>query len=202
MAVRLITQPEVEPVTLARAKEHLRVDHTADDELIQAMIEGARRFAEKFMQRSIITQTWELVIDTFPVNEIMLPFPPLQSVVSIKYDDANGNEQTLGTNGYDVDNVSEPGWVVPVTTGWPSTIFEGINSVRIRYVAGYSPSADSPDNLIANVPPSINSAILLHLGSLYAQRESFVIGTIVADLPDSVGILHILRQYRVALGMA
>lgn len=200
MAIRLITPPTVEPVTLARAKEHLRVDHSTDDDLIQAMIEGARQFAEKFTARAFITQTWELVIDEFPVNEILLPLPPLQSIESIKYDDAAGVEQTLAASEYSVDDASEPGWVLPVGS-WP-TVFDGINSVRIRFVAGYDPGTDSPIDLAANVPASLKSGILLHVGSLYAQRESFVVGTTVVDIPSSVAILHMFRQYRVALGMA
>ena len=202
MAIRIINQPAIEPVTLARAKEHLRVDHSFDDAMISAMISGSRRFAEKFMGRAIITQTWELVIDSFPDNEIEIPLPPLQSVESIKYDDAGGLETTLSPSAYTVDNVSEPGWVVPIPSGWPSNLFNGINAVRIRYVAGFTPSANSPVDLADNVPASIKSAILLHVGSLYAQRESFVVGTTVVDVPQSVGILHLLRQYRVALGMA
>ena len=199
MAQRLITPPAVEPVTLSAAKNHLRVDHTDDDALISAMISGARQFAEKRTALAFITQTWELVIDEFPVNEIMIPLPPLQSVI-IKYDNPSGIETTLPANTYTVDNVSEPGWVVP-DGSWP-TVFDGINAVRIQFVAGYNPGTGSPPDLAENVPASLKSAILLHVGSLYAQRESFVIGTNVIDIPPSVAIDHMLRQYRVALGMA
>ena len=92
----------------------------------------------------------------------MLPFPPLQSVVSVKYDDGAGVEQILGITEYEVDTVSQPGWVVPVTTGWPTAVWDSINSVRIRFVAGYDPGTDSPIDLAANVPQSLKAAILLH----------------------------------------
>jgi uncharacterized phiE125 gp8 family phage protein len=201
MAVRLITPPAVEPVTLEEAKLHLKVDHSEDDLLIGSYIEGARIFAEKFTARAFITQTWELVLDEFPADEIKIPLPPLQSVESVKYDDADGFEQTLATSGYSVDTANQPGWVVPVTTGWPSSTFEGINSVRIRFVAGYDPGTGSPVDLAENVPTSLKNAILLHAGMLYANRESIVVGTIAVGIPTG-GILHILRQFRVALGMA
>ena len=211
MAIRLITAPSVEPVALDLAKSHLRVDHSYDDLLIAAYIEGARLFAEKFCGRALVTQTWELVLDEFPRDSLRsstlplgpfidVPLPPLQSVTSIKYDDAAGVEQTLATNAYTVDTVSEPGRVAPVTS-WPSGVISRIGAVRVRFVAGYSPSTDSPPDLAANVPESIKNAILLHTGMLYAQRESNVIATIVNQVPAG-GILHLLRQYRVALGMA
>jgi len=200
MAVRLITPPAAEPVTLTEAKAHLRVDHSEDDALISSLISASRVYCEQFTARAFITQTWEYVVDAFPTNEIMLPMPPLQSVVSIKYDDGAGVEQTLDITEYEVDTVSQPGWVVPVTTGWPA-VWDSINSVRIRFVAGYDPGTDSPIDLAANVPHSLKAAILLHVGQLYAQREDIVVGTTVTRVPTG-GVEHLLRQFRVALGMA
>jgi len=106
----------------------------------------------------------------------------------------------LATTEYQVDNISQPGWVVPVTTGWPSSVFEGINAVRIRYVAGYATSGNSPDNIADNVPGPIKAAILLRLGQLYEHREDVIVGTTALALPN--GAEFLLRQYRVALGMA
>ncbi len=201
MAIRLITPPAVEPITLVEAKSHLRVDHSDDDILISAMISAARTYCEQWTARAFITQTWELVLDDFPINEILIPLPPLQSIDSIKYDDTGGVEQTVGTLDYSIDTVNQPGWVVPVTTGWPTNVWDGINSVRIRYVAGYDPGTNSPIDLAANVPASLKAAIFLYLGQLYDQREDIVVGTIVNKLPSG-NVDFLLRQFRVALGMA
>lgn len=201
MATRLITAPIAEPITLEEAKAHLRVDHSEDDALISAMISAARVYCEQFTARAFVTQTWELVLDEFPTNEILIPFPPLQSVTSIKYDDSGGVEQTLSATEYDVDTASQPGWVVPVTSGWPTAIFEGINAVRIRFVAGYDPDTSSPINYAANVPAGIKAAVLLHIGQLYAIREDVIVGTVINRVPTG-GINDLLRPFRVALGMA
>lgn len=200
MAIRMITPPAAEPVTLVETKLHLRVNHDADDTLITALIKSSRGYCEQWTARAFVTQTWELVIDKFPTNELMIPLPPLQTVTSVKYDDGAGVEVQLATDQYEVDNVSQPGWIVPATSGWP-TVFEGINSVRVRYVAGYAPGTDSPIDLAANVEPSIKAAILLHVGQLYENREDLVVGAVVNKLPSG-GIEHLLRQFRVALGMA
>ncbi len=202
MALRLITAPTVEPISLVEAKAHLRVDHSDDNTLIGAYIQASRSYVDGkdgFLGRALVTQTWELVLDEFPDAEIKIPLPPLQEIVSIKYDDTAGVEQILDPAGYSVDDISEPGWVVPVTAGWPTPI-DAINAVRIRFIAGYAPNADSPPDLTANVPGSIKAAMLLHIGSFYAHRESIVVGQTAVLLPWASE--QLLRPYRVQLGMA
>ena len=203
MALRLITAPAVEPISLTEAKAHLRINHTDQDTLIELYIKAATAYVDGengFLGRALVTQTWELVIDEFPTEgEILLPLPPLQSVTSIEYDDGDGLPQTLATSEYTVDTVSEPGWVTFGEGGWPTT-FDGINAVRIRYVAGYSPSSDSPPDLTANVPASIKAAMLLLIGSMFANREQTIVGVIASQLP--FGVEQLLRPYRIQRGMA
>ena len=204
MAIRLITAPTVQPLTLAEVKAHLRVDHSDEDDLIAAYIEAATSYADGeygFLGRALVTQTWELVIDTFPTHEIKIPLPPLQSVESVKYDDGDGVEQTLSTSLYTVDSALEPGWIVPpVGTGWPSSVFDGINSVRVRYVAGYDPTTDSPVDLRANIPRAIRQALLLLIGAMYQQREEVVIGVSVMKMPWASE--QLLRPFRVTVPFA
>lgn len=201
--LRMITAPTVEPLTLEEVKAHLRVDHTYDDSLIAIYLAAARAHVdgpEGFLGRALVTQVWELVLDAFPDDEIKIPLPPLQTVDSIRYDDSAGNEQIVNTSDYFVDNVSEPGWVVPADgASWP-TPMDAINSVRVRFTAGYAPSTDSPPDLRANIPFDIKAAILLHVGSMYEHREEVVVGSSAAKLP--VGAEALLRPRRVQLGMA
>ena len=58
--------PTAEPVSLAEAKLHLRVDINDDDSLIAALISAARLHAETITRRAIPAQTWKLVLDEFP----------------------------------------------------------------------------------------------------------------------------------------
>ena len=201
--LRLITAPTVEPLTLAEVKAHLRVDHTDEDSLIAIYLAAARANVdgpEGFLGRALVTQVWELVLDAFPENEIKIPLPPLQSVDAIRYDDTAGNEQIVPTNNYFVDTVSEPGWVVGMKgSTWP-TPMDAVNTVRIRFTAGYAPTNDSPPDLRANIPFDIKAAILLHVGSMYENREEVVVGGIIGQLPW--GAEALLRPRRVQLGMA
>lgn len=202
-ALRLITAPTVQPLTLEETKRHLRVDHSDEDDLISIYIEAATSYVDGeygFLGRALVEQTWELVIDKFPENEIKIPLPPLQSVVTIEYDDVDGSPQTLSTAEYTVDTALEPGWVVPPTLGiWP-TVFDGINSVRIRFVAGYPTTTDSPPDPRGNIPRAIRQAMLLHVGSMYQQREDVVIGVSVTRMPFAAESL--LRPFRVVLPFA
>jgi uncharacterized phiE125 gp8 family phage protein len=196
MSLVLITAPAVEPITLVEARAHLRITADgsppthADDDYVTALIQAARQHLDGkdgWLNRALITQTWELVLDEFPDQEIRIPLPPLQSITSIKYDDADGVEQTVDPANYVVDTKAQPGWVVPVSTySWPSTM-DTINAVRVRFAAGYGAAG-------TNVPMPIRQAMLLLVGAWYQSRESVVIGTIVNELPMAVDAL--LAPYR------
>jgi len=203
MAIKLITAPVVEPLTLAEVKQHLRVVVDDEDSTISTYISAARSFVDGqggFLGRALVTQTWELTLDKFPVSEIKVPLPPLQEVVSVKYDDSAGFEQTVDPDDYFVDNVNEPGWIVPIQgAAWPTPL-DAVNSVRVRFVAGYLPSSDSPPDLRANIPFSIKAAMLLIIGGFYVNRENVVVGTIVNKLP--FGVEELLRPFRIKISLA
>ena len=158
------TEPATEPVTLAEAKLHLRVDGSDDDDLITELIKSARRFCEKFQNRAFITQTITAKMDEFS-DPIVLPMPRLISVTSVKYYDEDGVQQTLASSYYDVDTTSEPGKItLAYNQSWPT--IRGIHhSVEVIYTAGYGAAA-------SNVPEEVKSAMKLLLGHLYEHRET------------------------------
>src|SRR5262245_11010801 len=186
MALRLITAPAVLPLTLTEVKQHLRVDYTEADDLITAYIEAATSYVQgefSYTGRALVTQTWQLVIDHFPVHEIKIPLPPLQSITSIEYDGTDGLPIILATDQYAVDDSSEPAWIVPTTAGWPTAVLNAINAVRIEFIAGYPATSDSPPDLRANIPASIKQALLLLIGQFHEHREENVVGLIANRLP-------------------
>lgn len=198
MGLKLITPPASNPITLDEAKKHLRVSSNDDDTMITNMVAAATRYAEQFLGRAFVDQTWELVLDDFPVAEIKIPLPPLIEVQSVKYFDPNGDEQIVDTANYFVDNVSQPGWVVPEgNLVWPTTL-AAINSVIIRFRAGYADIGGSPP--VSTVPDDIKSALLLLLGTLYEFREDTVLDMTTLRMPFSADIM--LRNYKVEKSMA
>jgi uncharacterized phiE125 gp8 family phage protein len=165
-----VTEPTQLVVTVSEAKVHLRVDHDAEDVLIERVIDAATEQCESFQRRAFCTQTWKLTLSRFPHGRtIRLPRPPLQSVESIEYRDRNGDLVTLDSEDYRVNDSATPGEVIlNRDKSWPSTAHEP-DAVQITYVAGYG---NGPD-----VPAAERSAILLYCGHLYENRETVTVGT-------------------------
>ncbi len=172
-----LSAPATEPLTLAEAKLHLRVDAdvTDDDSLITALIVTARQQAEHRTGRALVTQQWRLGLDQFPVDSLDLPFPKLQSVQSVTYLDSNGARQTLANTEYDAINDEMVGRIVPAYgKSWPDCR-QHPGSVQISYTCGYGAAAD--------VPQSIKAWMLLAIGAWYENREALTSGQPVAELP-------------------
>jgi len=63
---RCVVPPTTEPLSLDEVKEHLRIESSAEDALLQVYIEAAREICEHNTSRVLVTQTWESVFDAFP----------------------------------------------------------------------------------------------------------------------------------------
>ena len=189
LTIAVIVQPAAEPVSLAQAKIHCRVDHTADDALLTSLIVAARQWCEQIMRRSIMTQTRTLSLDDWPNGMIQLPFSKAQSIVSIQYYDQNSNVQTLPTSSYYTDFISEPARIsFAPATALPVAEIDRINSITVTYVAGYGDASD--------VPQAISQAILLLVGHWYENREASIVAVSIADVPMATTAL--LSTYRIS----
>jgi uncharacterized phiE125 gp8 family phage protein len=165
MGLTLTAAPGTEPIALAEAKLHCKVDVTDDDALITALIVAARRLAEQQTGRALVTQQWKQTLDAFPVAAIALDLPPLQTVESLKYYDTDGAQQTLaaGTD-YTVHTSTPLGLVAPAYgTTWPATR-DMLEAVEIAFTAGYGAAAA--------VPQEIKQWMLLQIGHWYENREA------------------------------
>lgn len=165
MALKLITAAITQPVTLAEAKLHCKVDGTDEDSLVTALVTAATDLAEQKTGRAIMAQTWELTLDAFPAA-FELTRVPVQAITSIKYFDTNGVQQTLDSNLYSLDAANDNGfaYVVPAyNTDWPATR-DQINAVVVRYTAGYADAA--------SVPEGIKQWIKLMVSTMYENRET------------------------------
>lgn len=193
MTLRLIIPPAVEPVSLADAKLHCRVDHNADDELISDHIATARRQAEHQLGRALITQTWERVLDQFPAAEIELGMPPVRQVLAVRYLDAAGVMQTVPAASYLLDDVRTSGWVLPVSgTSWPA-VETSAGAVRVTFTCGMADDAAA----LRSIAPEVRQWILLQVGALYDNRAAISQGRPAAALPDGYAdrLLDRLRTY-------
>lgn len=175
--------PAAEPLILADAKNHLRVDHSEDDTLIDALITTAREMVEKTTNRSLIDQTRTAKMDYFPISDtITLPHGPVSAINSVKYYDEDEVLQTLDSADYWTDLDSDIARIV-IRDSWPETE-DMPNAVEIEYVCGYGASGD-------DVPKPIIAAMKLILGHLYENREQ--VGEIKHELP--YGVHSLLSSY-------
>lgn len=150
-----------------------------EDGAISRMIRTARKDCEQYQGRTYVTQTYDLYLDRFPGKRwLEIPVPPLQSVLFIKHKDAAGNIQTMPATDYEVDAVSEPGRIgLACGQSWPTT-YDGINTVQIRFVAGYGLTADVPDE--------VKTAILMMVADLYSHRGDAAVSPDVRERAESL----------------
>lgn len=163
--------------------------NTTDDPLISMLIKSVRVLAETRTRRSLVTQTWDLILDRFPGWELTLPKSPVQSVTSITYTDTNGALQTMASSDYLVDTSSEPGRITPAFgLVWPIARYQ-MGAVKVRFIAGYGDASA--------VPEAIKSWMLMRIATAWENRTSLVVDTrvnMVTLPPDFVdGLLDIYK---------
>lgn len=167
------TGPAVEPVTLAEAKAHLRVDTADDDTYITGLIRAAREWCEQYLDRTLVNTQWVMRFDRFPPDstaDIELPRPPVvasgtATTVTVAYTLEDGTTATYGTASFRVDRAATPGAVKTVYAAtWPPHRQDD-NSVSVTWWGGYGPSG-------ADVPQGIRNAMLLYVHELYEKRGS------------------------------
>lgn len=161
---KLITPPAVEPVLKDDLpKDQIRVSGTDEDDLIDSYIKAARRVAENHQNRALITQTWELYLDAFESDEILIEKSPVSGITSVKYFDTDNAEQTIDADDYELDSVSEPARLRPTSgNSWPST-YDKYNAVVIRFTAGYGTAG-------SDVPEETIDALLMMIAHFYENR--------------------------------
>lgn len=155
------------PLSLADAKKHLRVDHSDDDDSIQAVIEAAFEMIERRTGRAFREQNCQLKLSEFPAGNdpLYLPKPPVLSVSSILYRDSNNVSQTLNSALYVVQTAAIPGQIIPTYgTSWP-TALDNPESVIITYSAG---------SLIC-------PTVVLHAAKLFCDLEYHEHATVEAE---------------------
>lgn len=199
--------PSTTPVSLEEAKAHLGITDNHDDQIIEGMIAAATTYLDGrdgIVGRAILTQTWredfsgfsECGWDAYYGYVMRLSVPPVQSITSITYFDANNVSQTVSASIYRLltDRVGPYVALKPAipANSWPFAYYSREDAVSITYVTGMA-------TLAKDVPAPIRAAILMLLGSLYENREEVVLGNMAA-VAMPFGATALLASYRRYLG--
>ena len=187
MTAALITAPALEPVTLADAKAHLRLDSGDDDALLTAAIAAARVHVEALTRRCLIEQGWRVYLDRWPRRRIVTLVPaPLISVDAVTVYDANGDPAVVDADDYEVDTVAVPGRLV-LSGSAPVAVGRAVNGIEIDVTAGYGPSS-------VDVPAPLRQAIMTLTAHWYEHRG--VVGHDMAGAVPPHGFDALIAPYR------
>ena len=187
-SVRTITALNALPLVIDvdEAKAHLRVDFADDDTLIEALLRSAQDHVELHTGQVLTERELEVTFDDFPSSgdHFIIPRAPVTAITSLKYDDSDGAEQTVGGADYVWRDTQADQLMLAPDASWPSGSARR-GSVRLRFMAGYEAGL---------APASLVAAVKLMLGHLYGNREAVVTGTIATDLP--LGVVALCAPYR------
>jgi uncharacterized phiE125 gp8 family phage protein len=170
MSLKLKTAPAEGAVTLAEAKDYLRISDTQDDLQISSLITALTERAESWTGRASVDQSWTFWLDAFPLRQngyarqIEILRPPLQSVTHLKTYDSAGVGSVLSDTTYFVDTASVPGRIVlQEGHSWPNGGLRSANAIEIEFTAGYGSASE--------VPAAMREGILLWMKILFAGKS-------------------------------
>lgn len=204
-------EPAAEPVSVAQARAHLRLDGDAEADLLAALIAGAREVAETMTGRALVTQSWTLSLDgwgedgadgvgpaglAWPAGlsaaprcarlALALPRPPLISVEAVTTFDVGGAGSVWDPAAYFVDRAAVPGRIVRLRgASWPAP-GRPLGGIEIAFTAGYGDAAA--------VPAGLRQAVLLLVAHWFENREPAPPRTIGTPVPAAV--YGLLAPYR------
>lgn len=183
MALVLTSGPATEPVSVAEAKAHLRIDGDAEDVLLASLVITSRLHIEAALGLALITQGWKLLLDRYPDDgAIVLPLTPVAGVTSFSVATGDGARQLLRPAAYEIDLASRPARIVRAVAGfWPPPATRS-SGIEVAFTAGYGAQP-------TDVPEPIRRAILLLVAHWYEHRDPIEIGNAGARVPAMVSAL-------------
>lgn len=180
-----ITEPSVEPVTLAEVKTYLRIDTNEDDNLITMLLKSARKLLEAELGMKFISQQWDFYTDEWglckkapwwdgvrdgAVSElyskeaIELPFGRIISLDAFNTYADDDVAVDAGVSNYSVDKFAKQGRIA-LKNGqtWPTTVLRPVAGIQIRCTLGFGTAA-------SDVPADIKQAIMEIVSHSYENR--------------------------------
>lgn len=185
-----LTQPAFEPVTIDEVKEFLVIEaeEVLYDQQLARFITAARMQVETMTGTRLVPQTVQVMASGWP-DLMSLPIGPVSAVTAFEWQDSEGIWQTLDPAVYVLAAFGLQAMIgLRPRQSFPYGLRRVDDAIRVTLEVGYDP-----------VPEPIRFAILIMAADLYAQRESFVVGTIAAKVPTSMQVETLLANYRIWL---
>lgn len=151
MQWNVTTPPTIEPITLDELKAQLRRDGSDEDGHLELLIEAARDYCERYLERALMEQTIEARADKLE-KYTFLPQANLMAVNSVSYIDSDLATQVVDPSVYRIIAGQYGALILASGQEWPTDIADQPGSFIINYQAGYGAMRDS-------VPPTVRMAM-------------------------------------------
>lgn len=178
-------QTDVTVLSTAKLKNHLVVEHSEDDTLIESYRSVAVSYIERITGHMVSQRTRVVEWDDF-ARHLSLPILPVQSLDTVETDDEGA------TTSHDVDDYYLHG-ANPVEvrakrgTSGPAHPFQ---LFRVKVTAGYSDASD--------VPSELKQAVRQMVTDAYEMRADVVDESSLSEVPetweDYVRPLRVIRS--------
>ena len=134
----------------ATAKTYLKIDGTAEDVIIAALISGAAELLREDTGIVLGAEAWRVVMDQFPADGVIrVPVWPVRSITAITVADAAYTAATVSASVYDGVLTVTPALIVAAAdgAGWP-TVAAPKGGIVVTLAAGYENNGAVPAALV------------------------------------------------------
>jgi uncharacterized phiE125 gp8 family phage protein len=163
MTLTIRTPPAEEPVSLAMAKQALRLAHGEEDGFIATLIAAARQAVEARAGLALVSRAARERLDAWRTKDGragLLSLGPVSAVDAVRITDAAGVRQVVDAARYALDGAADPPRLL-FKDGLPMPA-RSLDGVEIDYVAGFGAPAV--------VPAALQEAVLLTVAAFYENR--------------------------------
>ena len=179
--------PALDLVSLADAKAYLRVDTSAEDDLIEDLIQVASdQIAAETNTRWKSVNAYgyleDFVSAAFPVG-------PVTAITAVEYKASGDTYTTLPTSKYHFAIETHPARIV--FDDLPSLEPDAMERIRITFTYGFT----SPNTAPHPTPPQYAQAIKMLTAHLYDFRSPVYAGQKITEVPMGVkNLINVIRQ--------
>lgn len=170
--VRPVNTPGSSVVTLADAKEFLRVDSSDEDDTITALVSAAVAWVEDYTNRKFATGGFAFFyLERW--RPAALAYGPVTSLIHVKYYDTAGVQQVLDSSKY-YTTVATDGSMMLYFHDTPDLQTYNAHPIEVKAAVG------------ASETPNVIHAVKMLVAHWYENRRAVVTGTTPVQVPMAV----------------
>lgn len=183
----------VMPVKLDVAKQHLKVEHGAEDGLISLYIAAAASRIATMSGLSLTATRLRAAFDASAIARaheggrivLELPRPPLLQLVSTSFVRDDSSVLLVSPAAIEVDAVTRPARIAIDASVIAGESLRSRNALFVEFDAGFGNAAE-------DVPPALRQAVLLLTADAYERREPAAVPSQAVEQQ----IWHLLSPFR------